>query len=49
MPVMKLWKSRSSKGLIRYATEAEIENQEKFKFTSRMKATAAFLCLLIGF
>ncbi|PJJ66125.1 cytochrome c oxidase accessory protein CcoG [Chryseobacterium geocarposphaerae] len=37
------------KGLIRYATEAEIENQEKFKFTSRMKATAAFLCLLIGF
>ncbi|KMQ69432.1 cytochrome C oxidase [Chryseobacterium sp. FH2] len=37
------------KGLIRYATEAEIENQDKFKFTSRMKATTAFLVLLIGF
>ena len=35
------------KGLIRYATEAEIENREKFRFTSRMKATAAFLVLLI--
>lgn len=37
------------KGLIRYATEAEIENQEKFKFTGRMKATTVILCLLIGF
>lgn len=37
------------KGLIRYATEAEIENQEKFTFTSRMKATTLFLVLLIGF
>ena len=37
------------KGLIRYATEAEIENQEKFKFTSRMKVTTVFLALLIGF
>lgn len=37
------------KGLVRYATEAEIENQEKFKFTSRMKVTTAFLLLLIGF
>ncbi|MCS3868912.1 cytochrome c oxidase accessory protein FixG [Chryseobacterium ginsenosidimutans] len=37
------------KGLIRYATEAEIENQEKFKFTSRMKVTTLFLALLIGF
>ncbi|EJL75292.1 cytochrome c oxidase accessory protein CcoG [Chryseobacterium populi] len=37
------------KGLIRYATEAEIENQEKFRFTSRMKATSVFLALLIGF
>jgi cytochrome c oxidase accessory protein FixG len=37
------------KGLIRYATEAEIENQEKFKFTSRMKVTTVFLTLLIGF
>ncbi|MGC5745836.1 cytochrome c oxidase accessory protein CcoG [Chryseobacterium sp. NFX27] len=37
------------KGLIRYATEAEIENRETFKFTSRMKATTVFLALLIGF
>ncbi|WP_345767621.1 MULTISPECIES: cytochrome c oxidase accessory protein CcoG [Chryseobacterium] len=37
------------KGLIRYATEAEIENREKFRFTSRMKATAFCLALLIGF
>lgn len=37
------------KGLIRYATEAEIENQEKFKFTGRMKATTVILSLLIGF
>jgi cytochrome c oxidase accessory protein FixG len=37
------------KGLIRYATEAEIENQEKFNFTSRMKVTTLFLALLIGF
>ncbi|KMQ60921.1 cytochrome C oxidase [Chryseobacterium sp. BLS98] len=37
------------KGLIRYATEAEIENQEPFRFTSRMKATTVFLALLIGF
>jgi len=37
------------KGLIRYATEAEIENQESFRFTSKMKATTVFLALLIGF
>ncbi len=37
------------KGLIRYATEAEIENQDKFRFTSRMKATTVILTLLIGF
>jgi cytochrome c oxidase accessory protein FixG len=37
-----------SKGLIRYATEAEIENQEKFKFTARMKATTFALFVLIG-
>lgn len=37
------------KGLIRYATESEIENREKFKFTSRMKATTVILALLIGF
>ncbi len=36
------------KGLIRYATEAEIENQEKFKFTARMKATTVALFVLIG-
>ncbi|MCT2560786.1 cytochrome c oxidase accessory protein CcoG [Chryseobacterium herbae] len=37
------------KGLVRYATEAEIENQDSFKFTSRMKVTTVFLALLIGF
>ena len=37
------------KGLIRYATESEIENREKFRFTSRMKATTVILALLIGF
>lgn len=37
------------KGLVRYATEAEIENQSKFTFTSRMKVTTIFLALLIGF
>lgn len=36
------------KGLIRYATEAEIENQEKFRFTARMKATTVALFVLIG-
>ncbi|SDE58833.1 cytochrome c oxidase accessory protein CcoG [Riemerella columbipharyngis] len=34
------------KGLIRYATEAEIEKGEKFKFTVRMKAYAAVLIAL---
>lgn len=37
------------KGLIRYATEAEIENESKFEFTTRMKAYAIFLALLVGF
>lgn len=37
------------KGLIRYASEAEIENQSKFKFTGRMKAYAVFLTVLVGF
>ncbi|WP_172277438.1 cytochrome c oxidase accessory protein CcoG [Chryseobacterium sp. LAM-KRS1] len=37
------------KGLVRYATEAEIENQSRFIFTSRMKVTTVFLALLIGF
>lgn len=38
-----------SKGLIRYATQSEIETETKFQFTSRMKATTVFLALLIGF
>ncbi|MGC4128796.1 MAG: cytochrome c oxidase accessory protein CcoG [Bergeyella sp.] len=37
------------KGLIRYASEAEIENQTPFKYTARMKAYAVFLALLLGF
>ena len=37
------------KGLIRYASEAEIENETKFKFTGRMKAYAIFLTLLVVF
>ena len=37
------------KGLIRYASEAEIENQTSFKVTTRMKAYAVFLALLMGF
>ncbi|HAI80674.1 MAG TPA: cytochrome c oxidase accessory protein CcoG, partial [Chryseobacterium sp.] len=37
------------KGLIRYATEDEIEKETKFKFTGRMKAYTAILLLLIGF
>ncbi|AMR42090.1 cytochrome c oxidase accessory protein CcoG [Elizabethkingia anophelis] len=35
------------KGLIRYASEDEIEKGEKFKFTTRMKAYAAVLVLLV--
>ena len=37
------------KGLIRYATEDEIEKQEKFKFTNRMKAYAIVLFGLLCF
>ncbi|MCJ8154666.1 cytochrome c oxidase accessory protein CcoG [Chryseobacterium sp. SSA4.19] len=37
------------KGLIRYATEAEIESRQQFSYTSRMKATTVILALLIGF
>lgn len=37
------------KGLIRYATEDEIEKQEPFKFTNRMKAYSAVLILMVGF
>jgi len=35
------------KGLIRYATEDEIEKGEKFQFTARMKAYAIVLILLV--
>lgn len=37
------------KGLIRYATEDEIEKEEPFKFTNRMKAYTVVLTLLVGF
>lgn len=37
------------KGLIRYATEDEIEQERPFKFTGRMKAYAVVLTLLVGF
>ena len=37
------------KGLIRYATEDEIEKEVPFKFTNRMKAYSAVLLLMIGF
>ncbi|MAU26005.1 MAG: cytochrome c oxidase accessory protein CcoG [Muricauda sp.] len=36
------------KGLIRYASEREITNKEKFRFTPRMKGYAAVLVILIG-
>ncbi|HAP95698.1 MULTISPECIES: cytochrome c oxidase accessory protein CcoG [Epilithonimonas] len=36
-------------GLIRYASEREIEEQAKFKFTTRMKAYTVVLVLLTGF
>ncbi|CAA7385834.1 cytochrome c oxidase accessory protein CcoG [Chryseobacterium fistulae] len=37
------------KGLIRYASENEIEKQEQFKFTGRMKGFALILLFLVGF
>ncbi|MDO4224793.1 MAG: cytochrome c oxidase accessory protein CcoG [Bergeyella zoohelcum] len=37
------------KGLIRYATEDEIEQERPFKFTNRMKAYSLVLTLLVGF
>lgn len=37
------------KGLIRYATEDEIEREVPFKFTNRMKAYSVVLLLMIGF
>ena len=36
------------KGLIRYASENEIEKKEKFKITARMKGYIAVLIILIG-
>lgn len=36
-------------GLIRYATEDEIEKEESFKYTGKMKAYTAVLILLVGF
>jgi len=35
-------------GLIRYASEKEIRENKKFKFTSRMKSYTAVLILLVG-
>jgi len=37
------------KGLIRYASENEIEKKEKFKLTARMKGYIAVLVILLGF
>ncbi len=37
------------KGLVRYATEDEIEKQVPFKFSGRMKGFALVLVLLVGF
>jgi cytochrome c oxidase accessory protein FixG len=36
------------KGLIRYASEDEIEKNSKFKFTARMKGYSAVLFILVG-
>lgn len=36
------------KGLIRYASEDEIEKESKFKFTTRMKGYSAVLVILVG-
>lgn len=36
-------------GLIRYASEREIEEQARFKFTTRMKAYSVVLAILTGF
>ena len=37
------------KGLVRYASEKEIETGEPYKFTGRMKGFAVVLALLVGF
>jgi polyferredoxin len=36
------------KGLIRYASEDEIEKKEPFKFTARMKGYTTILAILVG-
>ncbi len=36
------------KGLIRYASEQEISDKKKFRFTARMKGYAAVLTILVG-
>ncbi|MNY13637.1 Ubp3 associated protein Bre5 [compost metagenome] len=36
-------------GLIRYASEKEIEEQQQFKFSGRMKIYSVVLLLLVGF
>jgi hypothetical protein len=36
------------KGLIRYASEDEIEKKAKFTFTTRMKGYTAVLVILVG-
>ena len=41
-------KSGMPKGLIRFASEEEIDKKEKFKFTARMKGYTAVLTILIG-
>jgi hypothetical protein len=39
---------KKPKGLIRYASEDEIDKKSKFKFTARMKAYTAVLIILTG-
>ena len=41
-------KSGMPKGLIRFASEEEIDKKEKFKFTARMKGYTTVLTILIG-
>ncbi len=40
-------KIHAPKGLIKYASEKQISNNEKFVFTNRMKAYTVVLCLII--
>jgi hypothetical protein len=48
MNVMSLWKVWDCQGLIRYASEDEIEKKEPFKLTARMKGYTAVLLILVG-